>query len=179
MKRTLDICYIALFVAIIAICSWISIPIANIPYTLQVLGVLVCAGLLGWKKSLIALLAYLLLGAVGVPVFSGFTSGLFTAPSRGYIIGFLFTAVIVGLGYKIQIKNPVGAFIVHFLFMTLGVLVCYAFGTAWFMIYMQSADKAVTLSYALSVCVLPYLWFDAVKIVVSIILINRLLPYIK
>lgn len=179
MKRTLDICYIALFVALIAICSWISIPIANIPYTLQVLAILVCAGLLGWKRSLIAVFAYLLLGAVGVPVFAGFTSGLFTAPSRGYAVGFLLTAVVVGLGYKIEIKNRISAFIVRFLFMAAGVLLCYAFGTAWFMIYMQNADKAVTLTYALSVCVLPYLWFDAVKIVISLILIDRLRRYVK
>lgn len=179
MKRTLDVCYIALFVALIAICSWISIPIAAIPYTLQLLAILVCAGLLGWKRAAIALVAYLLLGAVGVPVFAGFTSGLFTAPSRGYVVGFLFTAVVAGLGYKIKIKNPVVSFIVHFAFMAAGVLLCYVFGTAWFMVYMQNANKAVTLAYALSVCVLPYLWFDGVKIVFSIFLVNRLKGYVK
>ena len=179
MKRTLDICYIALFVALIAVCSWISFPIAQIPYTLQVLAILVCAGLLGWQRSLIAVAAWLLLGAVGVPVFSGFSSGLFTAASRGYAVGFLFTVLIVGLGYKIKIENAVLRYVVLALFMIVGVAACYAFGTAWFLIYMKNANKAVTLAYALGVCVVPYLWFDGVKIVLSILLVERLKPYLR
>lgn len=181
--RVLDICYMALFVAIIAVCSWISIPIGNLKYTLQVLGVLLCGGLLGWKRGLLAVLAYILLGAVGVPVFSNFTSGLFSSATSGYIVGFLFTVLVTGLGYKVNVrlKNRAAAYAanlaIHAGFMALGVLLCYAFGTAWFMVYMSG--QGVTLAYALSVCVVPYLWFDAIKIAVALILVDRLKRYVR
>ncbi len=183
--RTRDICYVALFTAVIAVCSWISIPIGEIKYTLQVLGVLVCGGLLGAKRGLLAVVAYILLGAVGVPVFSGFTSGLFSSPTSGYIVGFLFTVVSVGLGYKVRcgITQKIGAWWVNLAiraaFMVLGVALCYAFGTAWFLVYMHSGGNDITVWYALGVCVFPYLWFDALKIAVALVLIDRLKGAVK
>ncbi|MBP5242481.1 MAG: biotin transporter BioY, partial [Clostridia bacterium] len=148
--RALDLAYMGLFVALIAVCSWISIPIGELKYTLQVLAVLLCGALLGWKRGLVAVLAYVLLGAVGVPVFSNFTRFLIY-PTSGYVVGFIFTVVIVGLGYKIEFKNQNKALgytvnlLIRLAFMAVGVAVCYAFGTAWFMIYRVSNDNAVSL----------------------------------
>lgn len=187
MKKTttLDICYMALFVAIITICSWISFPVGALKYTLQVLGVLLCGGLLGWKRGTAAVFVYILLGAVGVPVFSNFTSGLFASPTSGYIVGFLFTALVTGLGYKTEYKseNKVKAYFinlaVHVGFMVLGVALCYAFGTAWFLIFKLTGDNAVSIGYAIGVCVVPYLWFDAIKILLAAVLIDRLKKFVK
>lgn len=71
-----EICYTAMFVAIITVCTWISIPIGEIPITLQTMGVCLAAALLGWKRGAIATAVYILLGLCGVPVFTGFTGGV-------------------------------------------------------------------------------------------------------
>lgn len=71
-----EICYTAMFVAIITVCAWISIPIGEIPITLQTMGVCLAAALLGWKRGAIATAVYILLGLCGVPVFTGFTGGV-------------------------------------------------------------------------------------------------------
>ena len=73
--KTLDMVYIALFACLMAICAWISIP-GQIPFTLQTMGVFLAVGLLGGKRGTVAVLVYILMGAVGLPVFSGFAGGL-------------------------------------------------------------------------------------------------------
>ena len=80
--RTKDIAYIAVFVALLAVCSWITVP-TTVPFTLQTLGVFLAVGVLGGQRGTLAILAYLLLGLVGAPVFSGFGggAGAFFTPS--------------------------------------------------------------------------------------------------
>lgn len=90
--------YIAIFAVIIAVCSWISVPMV-VPFTLQTFGVFCAVGLLGGKRGTLSVLIYVLLGAVGVPVFAGFSSGIGTlfGVTGGYIMGFIFTALIYWL----------------------------------------------------------------------------------
>ena len=73
--KTYDMVYIAVFVVVMAICSWISIP-ATVPFTLQTFGVFLAVGVLGGKRGTLSILVYILLGAVGVPVFAGFSGGI-------------------------------------------------------------------------------------------------------
>ena len=96
--KTKDMALIGLFAALLAICSWISIP-TTIPFTLQTMGVFLAVGLLGGKRGTISILLYLLIGAVGVPVFSGFKGGIgaLAGPTGGYLIGFVGTALIMWL----------------------------------------------------------------------------------
>ena len=124
------------------------------------------------KISMTSMLAYLLLGAVGVPVFANFKSGIavLQGPTGGYLIGYVFTALIVWAFGRIKVKKP--------FFMTLGMLVgltvCYAFGTLWFyFVYLNSGDTK-SIGYILSICVIPFIIPDLVKIVVASILVNRL-----
>ena len=72
--KTYDLAYIAIFAVLIAICSWISIPM-TVPFTLQTFGVFMAVGVLGGKRGSLAVLVYILLGAIGVPVFAGFNVG--------------------------------------------------------------------------------------------------------
>ena len=97
-QKTLDMVYIAVFAVIIAVCSWISVPMV-IPFTLQTFGVFCAVGLLGGKRGTLSVLIYVLLGAVGIPVFSGFSSGIGTlfGVTGGYIMGFIFTALVYWL----------------------------------------------------------------------------------
>ena len=129
--RTQDIAYIAIFTALMAVCSWISIPTA-IPFTLQTMAVFLAVGLLGGKRGTLAVTAYVLLGAVGAPVFANFSGGIgiLLGQTGGYILGFIGSALVIWamerfLGGKLWGLG---------LNMLLGLVVCYAFGTAWFMV---------------------------------------------
>jgi len=151
---------IALSVALIAVCSWISVPLM-IPVTLQTFAVCLVTALLGLKSGLWAVAAYILLGAAGLPLFSGFRGGpaALLGTTGGYIVGFLFTALSVGLGVKLFGRRlPV-----LLISMALGVLLCYVFGTAWFMVVYTRNSGPVSLGVVLGWCVLPYLIPDAVK----------------
>ena len=168
-----EICYIAVCVAIMAVCSVITIPLpGGVPVTLQTFAVFLCVGLLGTMRATVAVTVYILLGMIGVPIFSGFGSGVgvILGPTGGYIIGFIFTALIVGL-----MTEKLGKKLwVEIVSMILGLAVCYAFGTVWFMFQMKMG-----LVESLLLCVVPYLIADALKIAFSAVLVNRLDKVIK
>ena len=173
---TRDLATIAMGVAFIAVCSWISVPTA-IPFTMQTFAVCLVTALFGLRRGMWTVLCYILLGAVGAPVFSGFKGGVgaLLGTTGGYIIGFLFTALIVGLATeKLGRSLPVliGS-------MAVGILVCYAFGTAWFMYVYARKTGPIGLGTALGWCVIPYLLPDAVKIALASVLTTRLYPLLK
>lgn len=171
-----DLCYIALCVALMAICSWISVPTV-VPFTLQTLGVFLCFGLLGGKRGTLAVLIYILVGAVGIPVFSGFSGGLgiIFGNTGGYIVGFLAAALIMWLFEKIFGNRPV----IYAVSMIAGLAVCYAFGTAWFIVLYTRSTGAVQLLTVLGWCVFPFIIPDLLKIAVAFYLSMRLKPFIK
>lgn len=162
---------IALFAALMAICSWISIPFA-IPFTLQTFAVFLAVGLLGGRRGTIAVLVYILLGAVGAPVFSGFKGGVgvLLGNTGGYIIGFLTSALAVWVIARFFGKGTV----VLAISMLVGIAVCYTFGTAWFMVVYTRANGAVPLATVLSWCVVPYIIPDLIKIALAVTLSVRL-----
>ncbi len=169
--RTVDIAYIGLFAALIAVCAQIAVPM-TVSFTMQTFAVCLCAGLLGWKRSTVSVIVYILLGMVGLPIFTGFKSGVaaITGPTGGYIVGFVLTALITGaLVQKFGHK-----FWQLILFMVIGLTVCYAFGTVWFII----AYKA-TLKAALATCVVPFLLPECGKILLAALLTNRLIRFVK
>ena len=174
--KTLDLAYIGLSVALITVCSWISFPL-TIPITLQTLGVCLVSGLFGAKRGTVSVIVYLILGAVGVPLFAQFTGGLgiITGPSGGYLIGFIFTALIVGFAAD-KWDGKLAAIIIS---MIIGVLVCYAFGTAWFAYIYAKKSQPASLLTILGWCVFPFIPFDAIKIIIAALLTNRLKKYIK
>ena len=171
-----DLSYIAMGVALIAVCSWISIPLP-VPITLQTFAICLITAVLGLRLGLWAVVVYILLGAAGLPVFSGFRSGIGTllGTTGGYIIGFIFTALVVRLGVKkFGRKPPILA-----LFMAIGILLCYTFGTAWFVLVYTRTSGAIGVLTALSLCVFPYLLPDAVKILLAVSLTGRLHSLLK
>jgi len=162
---------IAMGAALIAVCSWLSIP-AAVPFTLQTFAVCLVTAVFGLKLGLWSVGIYLLLGAVGLPVFSGFKGGLgaLLGATGGYLVGFLFTALIVGLAVRRFGRRPLALI----LSMALGILVCYAFGTAWFMLVYARGSGPIGVLTALGWCVFPYLIPDAVKILLATLLTGRL-----
>ena len=121
--QVLDLVYISIGAALIAICSWISIPTA-VPFTLQTFAVFFVLLLLGGERGTIATLIYILLGAIGVPVFAGFSGGIgiLFGSTGGYIIGFLFTGLIYMLFSRVFKKSIV----IKIAALVLGLAVCYA-----------------------------------------------------
>lgn len=147
---------IALCTALLAICAWIAVPF-DPPFTLQTFAVFLCVGILGGKHALIAVLCYLALGAAGVPVFAGFRGGIaqIVGPTGGYLLGFLPAALATGyLTKKISL----------FLRMFLGLLVCYAVGTAWYCVFYLADAGIGGIGSALLRCVVPFVLPDLVKL---------------
>ena len=174
--RTVDMAYIALFAVVMAVCAWISIP-AAVPFTLQTFGVFLAVGLLGGKRGTLAVLIYLLLGAVGMPVFAGFNGGLgyMLGSTGGYIVGFLLSALTMW-GFEAALGRKTWVLAVS---MVLGLAVCYAFGTAWFILVYARATGPVGLLTALGWCVLPYIPVDAVKMALALAIRKRLAAAIR
>ena len=153
-NKTRDIVFIGIFAALIAICSWISIP-TTVPFTLQTMGVLV----------------YILLGLVGLPVFAGFSGGVgvLFGTTGGYIIGFLASALLM---WGIETVCGRGK-IVLAVSMVLGLVVCYAIGTLWFMVVYAKTSGAVGLGTVLGWCVIPFIIPDLIKIGIALLLTER------
>ena len=167
-----DLVFTAMFAAIIAVCSILSVPIGTVPVTLQTFAVCLSAAVLGWKRGTLSVLIYILLGVAGVPVFAGMKGGIgvLAGPTGGYIIGFLLTAFIIGLAAEKTSRRALPLI----LSMAGGVLLCYAVGTVWFMTVTGRG-----IAEALMLCVVPFLLFDAAKIALAALLSNRLSRFIK
>lgn len=174
-SKTYDIVYIGVFAVIMAICSWISIP-TTVPFTLQTFGVFIAVGVLGGKRGSLAVLVFIILGAIGVPVFSGMSGGvgILLGSTGGYIIGFLFSALAMWAMEKLPVKNT----FTQILSMILGLVVCYAFGTVWFMVVYSRANGPVGLAAVLGWCVIPFIIPDLVKIAVAFGLSKKLKKYV-
>ena len=159
--------HVALFAVLIAVCSWITVP-AAVPFTLQTFAVFTACALLGGKQGL---------GAVGLPVFSGFGAGVgaLFGPTGGYILGFAFTALSM---WGIEAKFG-EALLARIAGMTLGLLLCYAFGTAWFMAVYARTGGPIGLGAALSMCVFPFILPDIAKMALAIFISARLKPLLK
>lgn len=162
--KTKTMALIALMAAVTCILGPLSlaIPISPVPISFTNLAVYFTIYVLGTKKGTISYLIYLLLGLVGLPVFSGFSGGagkLF-GPTGGYLIGFIFMALICGIFIE---KWPAKLYL-HFVGMILGTAVCYLFGTIW-LAFQANMD----FSAALAAGVIPFIPGDLVKIVIALL----------
>ena len=162
-----DMAYSGICAALLSISAWISIPMPQVSFTMQSFAVFFTLGLLGGRLGVISIFIYLVMGAVGLPVFSGFRGGLgvLLGVTGGYIWGFflaglVYWAVTAILGHRFRIR--LGA-------MILSMAVCYLCGTFWYQQVYGGSLWAV-----ISVCVLPYLIPDGVKIALAISLSGRL-----
>lgn len=163
---------IALFAAIIGVLAQITIPLPLVPITGQTLAIGLAATILGARHGTYAVILYLIIGSVGVPVFAEFTGGVakLVGPTGGYLIGFIPTAFVIGLYMEklgFTFKNAVIANII-------GMFIALAFGTAWLKI---AADLSWTAAIASGMT--PFLIVGVIKAVlaswIGIIVRNRLI----
>lgn len=162
-----QIVLVGMFAALLAIISpfQIILPFSPVPITLQIIGVTLAASILGSKLGSLSIIIYIVLGAIGLPIFAGFKSGVPTlvGPTGGYIIGFIVSAYFIGR--FIEIKKDLSFFYVFFINI-IGLLLVYTIGTIQLsFVYTHSFTKALTVG------VIPYIIPDLVKLIFSSILI--------
>ena len=171
--RTYQMVYSGIFAVLLAICSWISIPTV-IPFTLQTFAVFLTVLLLGGKQGTIAIFIYLLLGAVGIPVFSNFGAGLgyLLGNTGGYAIGFLFIGLSGWLFEKLLGRKS----FCQVTSMIFGLLLCYTLGTFWFMNISMNTENTYGLMTTLTMCVFPFIIPDLCKLVLAYFISKRIKP---
>ena len=174
-----DLVLISVSAALITICSWINIPLGPVPFTLQTLGILAVMLTVGGRRGTIAILVYLALGAVGVPVFAGFKGGImsFVGPTGGFLIGFVIAALVYWLLEKLFLKKLMTTTVRTWIFGMLGFLVfeivMYIVGVIWFMTVYAAQTGPVGLMTVLGWCVIPFIIPDLVKMAVALIIGER------
>ncbi len=166
-----DLCLIALFTAIIAVCAQITIPM-TVPFTLQTFAVMLTCGVLGGRRGTISVALYIIMGAIGLPVFASFNGGIsyLLGSTGGYIVGFFFGALLMWAMERLTKRSMVWMGIS----MVLSVLVCYAFGTAWFAAVYVMNGTPQSLGTILSWCVIPFILPDLAKCALALDLTDRL-----
>lgn len=176
--RTVDLAYLGLFAALMAICAWISVPMPAplVPFTLQTFAIFAAVTTLGGRRGTYAVGVYLLLGLVGLPVFAGFRSGPGTllGTTGGYILGFFVCAVVYWLVTAFLGESLWAVFLGGIL----GLAACYAFGTAWFLLLYIRTTGPMSLGAALGMCVVPYVLPDLCKLALAVVVSRRVRPHL-
>jgi len=174
-----DLVLISVSAALITVCSWISIPIGTIPFTLQTMAILAVMLTAGGRRGTVAILVYLLMGACGIPVFAGFKGGLtaLAGPTGGFLIGFVIAALIYWLFEKMIFKRLMTTTLKIWIFGVINSLifevVMYIVGVIWFMTVYAAQTGPVGLSTVLSWCVFPFIVPDIVKLIAAVIIGER------
>ena len=160
MKNTHELIKVAMFAAITAVLSQIILPLGPVPYNLGLLGAMLAGMLCAPATATFAMVAYIFMGAIGLPVFAGFSGGIgvLMNSTGGYLAGYITMAFLTSIARDKK-------WYVTIAMMTTGLLLCYVFGTAWFAIVSQNSLVA-----SLAYCVLPFILPDVAKIVCAFLL---------
>jgi biotin transport system substrate-specific component len=174
-----DLVIISVSAALITICSWISIPLGPVPFTLQTLGILAVMLTVGGRRGTLAILVYLALGVVGVPVFAGFKGGIasFLGPTGGFLLGFVIAALVYwlleSLIFKRLMTSSVKTWIFGIINDVIFEIIMYVIGVIWFMTVYAAQTGPVGLATVMSWCVFPFIIPDIVKMVISVLIGER------
>lgn len=173
-----DMAFIALFAALTAVCSGLTIALpGTVPFTMQTFAVFAAVAMLGGLRATLCVLVYLLLGAIGLPVFSGFQGGLgvLLGKTGGYLVGFLAIGLTLWCFERLfgRSKWVLPAALI------VGLLLCYAFGTAWFLAVYTRQSGAVGLGAVLGWCVWPFVVPDLIKMSLALLLAQRLKKHVR
>lgn len=169
--KTRSLVTVGMFAAIICVFAPFTVPVGPIPISLATFAIYLAAAVLGGKKGTAAVAVYILIGSVGIPVFSGFGAGIgkILGVTGGYIVGYIPCAYVAGtIIDRFQDKR-----IYYPIALILGTAVLYIFGTVWFMF--QTGNS---LYDSLIACVIPFLIGDAVKIAVASAVSIKLRSYV-
>ncbi len=180
-----DIVVIAISAALITVCSWISIPLGPVPFTLQTLAILAVLLTLGGRRGTIAIVVYLALGAIGVPVFAGFKGGpaALLGPTGGFLVGFIAAALIFWLLEKLVFARLMSTSAKRLVFGLINSLifelVLYVVGVIWFMTVYAAKTGPIGLGAVLSMCVIPFIIPDIVKMIAAAVIGSRAYRFVR
>lgn len=175
--KSKNLVLISLFAAMMCLFSIVRIPLPTpVPFTLQIFGVAITGALLGSYLGAMAMIIYTLLGAIGLPVFSGMTGGLqlLTGPTGGYIYGFIIAAFIIGFSmnhFVYRISNPSLRLVGTFFIMTLGLLISYVTGTI-----QLKFVTSLPWPQAIATGVLPFIVLDLLKMIFATVVVHFVYP---
>ncbi len=156
----------AMFIALLVVSSFISLPINQVPYTLQLLIVFIILLTVNVKDALLIFSVYLIMGLIGLPVFSGFTSGI--TISLGYVIGFVISPIIYLFSNKIIYINNQN--IKKFIICSICLIFIDIIATVYIMLYLD-----ISFYSSLVISIFPYLLIDILKIIIAIIIQKRII----
>lgn len=171
-----DIAECAVFVALMVICTlFVQIPFYPVPLTFQTVISVLSGLLLGWRKGTVSMACYCLLGLIGVPVFSGFSGGIYSVlkPTFGYVLGFILSAFVAGYiggngNFARYVIAAISAFLVNY-----AVGICY-FAMIWqFWLKMPDIGRYIVLYNVL------YMPKDFILCVLAAVLASKVAPIIK
>lgn len=162
-KKIKELCICSIAAALICVISPHSIPIGVISVTMSLFIIYTLACILKPHQIVVSVIIYIILGSIGLPVFSNYGGGMhfIAGITGGYLIGYVPAVFVISL---IINKNK-NKLIIYPIAILLGELICYTIGTIWFMFIAKTS-----FSYAMSVCVIPFIPFDIVKIIFAIII---------
>lgn len=178
-NKTYNIVLIAVSAALIAICSWISITIGPVPFTLQTMAIFAVLMTIGGARGSVAVIIYLLLGLVGVPVFAGFKGGpaSFLGPTGGFLVGFAVASLVWILLEKLLRDKMSSSAVKRILYGVINAVICevvmYTIGVIWFMVVYGCQTGPIGLGATLTMCVIPFIIPDIVKIAVAVVIGER------
>lgn len=170
--KTIHIALVGVMAAVMCILGPLAIPIGPVPISLTNFVIYIALYALGWKKGTLSYLIYILIGLAGLPVFSGFAGGIgkVAGPTGGYIVGFILMSVIAGYVIEKYTANTVKGVVLCFLAMLGGTVVCYAFGTIWYVQIAMENHSLASYYAAMSVCVFPFFIGDLIKMAAALLL---------
>jgi biotin transport system substrate-specific component len=160
---TKDMVLASVMAAVMCVFAIISFNIGQVPITLSMFAVFLCGLLQKPKYAVLSCVVYVLLGAIGIPVFAGMKGGLsvLMSPTGGFIISYPVVVLIISLFVQ-KFSGKTFAVIIS---LVIAIFVCYTFGTVWFMIITGSG-----LLHALSICVLPFIPFEIIKAAAALLI---------
>lgn len=175
-NKIFDTVVTAVFAAIIAVGAFMSLQLAAVPFTLQSFAVFLALGTIGWKRGTLSVVIYLILGLVGVPVFSGFKSGagVLFGPTGGFLIGFIFAGLTFGAVSRMLTAARLSGVPAKLISFFCGSIVLYAFGCLMYAFVYLKQVNFQTLVSSFSVCVMPFLVPDALKITAAALISHKL-----
>lgn len=168
--KTYDLVLVALCAAILAVISQIALPIASVPITIQVFGVALIGVILGWKKGILSVLVYILLGAIGLPIFANFRGGfsvLFGA-TGGYIVAWLVMVVLCGLRFNIE--NKYVNWTIKIVLAIVGLMIVETVGGLWWYFVVQGTDSAKTFGWIMAYSFTAFIPKDILITVLGVVL---------
>ncbi len=179
MSKTYNLVLIAISAALITVCSWISIPLGPVPFTLQTMAILAILMSIGGARGTVAIAVYLLMGLVGLPVFAGFKGGpsAFIGPTGGFLIGFIIAGLVYFMLEKLifsRLKSDYKHRILWGILNSLAFeIVLYTVGVIWFIVVYGRQTGPIGLAAVIGMCVVPFIIPDIVKLVIAVMIGER------